>query len=81
MSKKDDTSSVASGAYWRKLKQRFQAEGSGVVTFCHVLKLQASDGKICSVPPVLSEGWGQIATPLYYLPTSKSSQKLEGVKQ
>lgn len=34
-----------SGAYWRKLKQRLIAEGSEVVTFCHGLKLTASDGK------------------------------------
>lgn len=33
------------GAYWRKLKQRLIAEGSEVVTFCHRLKLTASDGK------------------------------------
>ncbi|MGC2310927.1 MAG: BRO family protein [Candidatus Babeliaceae bacterium] len=33
------------GAYWRKLKQRLVAEGSEVVTFCHGLKLEASDGK------------------------------------
>ncbi len=33
------------GAYWRKLKQRLIAEGSQVVTFCHGLKLVATDGK------------------------------------
>jgi len=33
------------GAYWRKLKQRLIEEGSEVVTFCHGLKLGASDGK------------------------------------
>jgi hypothetical protein len=33
------------GAYWRKLKQRLGAEGSESVTFCHVLKLEAPDGK------------------------------------
>lgn len=32
-------------AYWRKLKQRLKAEGSEVVTNCHGLKLEASDGK------------------------------------
>jgi DNA-damage-inducible protein D len=37
--------SFDSGAYWRKLKQRLVAEGSEVVTFCHGLKLTASDGK------------------------------------
>ena len=33
------------GAYWRKLKQRLKKEGSEVVTFCHGLKMQSSDGK------------------------------------
>ena len=37
--------SVDAGAYWRKLKQRLTEEGSEVVTFCHGLKLIASDGK------------------------------------
>ena len=37
--------SADAGAYWRKLKQRLIAEGSEVVTFCHDLKLEASDGK------------------------------------
>jgi len=39
------TDSVDAGAYWRKLKQRLMEEGSEVVTFCHGLKLEASDGK------------------------------------
>ena len=39
------TGSSDAGAYWRKLKQRLAAEGSEVVTFCHGLKLEASDGK------------------------------------
>jgi len=33
------TESPDSGAYWRKLKQRLNEEGSEVVTFCHGLKL------------------------------------------
>ena len=37
--------SADAGAYWRKLKQRLIEEGSEVVTFCHGLKLEASDGK------------------------------------
>jgi prophage antirepressor-like protein len=40
------TESSDAGAYWRKLKQRLKEEGSEVVTFCHGLKLEASDGKI-----------------------------------
>lgn len=39
------TDSVDPGAYWRKLKQRLNDEGSEVVTFCHGLKLEALDGK------------------------------------
>lgn len=39
------TESVDAGAYWRKLKQRLIEEGSEVVTICHGLKLEASDGK------------------------------------
>lgn len=39
------TESPDAGAYWRKLKQRLSAEGSEVVTFCHGLKLEATDGK------------------------------------
>lgn len=40
------TDSSDAGAYWRKLKQRLNLEGSQPVTFCHGLKLQASDGKM-----------------------------------
>lgn len=41
------TKSKDSGAYWRKLKQRLNAEGSEVVTFCHALKLKSpKDGKM-----------------------------------
>ncbi len=40
------TESKDAGAYWRKLKQRLKTdEGSKVVTNCHALKLEASDGK------------------------------------
>jgi len=39
------TNSIDAGAYWRKLKQRLNEEGSEVVTFCHGLKLEAIDGK------------------------------------
>lgn len=40
------TDSDNPGAYWRKLKQRLNAEHSEVVTFCHELKLPAPDGKM-----------------------------------
>lgn len=40
------TNSKDAGAYWRKLKQRLKTdEESEVVTNCHALKLEASDGK------------------------------------
>ncbi|MEI7579248.1 MAG: Bro-N domain-containing protein [bacterium] len=39
------TDSKDAGAYWRKLKQRLLIEGSEVVTKCHGLKLEATDGK------------------------------------
>jgi DNA-damage-inducible protein D len=39
------TASPDAGAYWRKLKQRLNAEAGQPVTFCHGLKLQAPDGK------------------------------------
>ena len=39
------TDSIDPGAYWRKLKQRLKEEESEVVTNCHELKLEASDGK------------------------------------
>lgn len=31
--------------YWNKLKQRLSVEGSELVTNCHQLKMQSSDGK------------------------------------
>lgn len=40
------TDSPDAGVYWRKLKQRLNQEGSEVVTFCHRLKLEATDGKM-----------------------------------
>lgn len=40
-----ESASKDPSAYWRKLKQRLKAEGSEIVTLCHGLKMQASDGK------------------------------------
>jgi DNA-damage-inducible protein D len=39
------TGSPDAGAYWCELKQRLNIEGGQPVTFCHGLKLTASDGK------------------------------------
>jgi DNA-damage-inducible protein D len=50
------TGSVDAGAYWRKLKQRLNEEGSEVVTFCHGLKLTASDGKLREIYCANTEG-------------------------
>jgi prophage antirepressor-like protein len=40
------TESINPSAYWRKLKQRLNEEGSEVVTSCHGLKMVAPDGKM-----------------------------------
>ena len=50
------TESLDAGAYWRKLKQRFKEEGSQVVTNCHDLKLEASDGKNYATDCANTEG-------------------------
>ncbi len=44
------------GAYWRKLKQRLKKEGSEVVTFCHGLKMQSSDGKYYKTDAMTTKG-------------------------
>jgi len=50
------TQSADAGAYWRKLKQRLNEEGSEVVTFCHGLKLTATDGKLRETDCANTEG-------------------------
>lgn len=50
------TNSIDAGAYWRKLKQRLNEEGSEVVTFCHRLKLKAPDGKMRKTDCANTEG-------------------------
>jgi hypothetical protein len=50
------TVSSDAGAYWRKLKQRLNEEGSEVVTFCHGLKLVAPDGKMRETDCANTEG-------------------------
>ena len=39
------TESADGRKYWNKLKQRLKEEGNELVTNCHQLKLQSSDGK------------------------------------
>ncbi|MDO8512259.1 MAG: Bro-N domain-containing protein [bacterium] len=55
------TDSKDAGAYWRKLKQRLIEEGSEVVTFCHGLKLEATDGKKYETDCATTEGLFRIA--------------------
>ena len=50
------TGSADAGAYWMKLKQRLTEEGSEVVTFCHGLKLEATDGKQYTTDCANTEG-------------------------
>ena len=50
------TDSPDPGAYWRKLKQRLNEEGSQPVTFCHGLKLPATDGKLRETDCANTEG-------------------------
>ncbi len=50
------TDSPDAGAYWRKLKQRLRQEGSELVTICHGLKLEASDGKMRKTDCADTEG-------------------------
>ena len=40
------TDSADPNAYWRKLKQRWKAEGNETVTNCHGLKMKAADGNV-----------------------------------
>lgn len=63
-----------SGAYWRKLKQRLIAEGSEVVTFCHGLKLESSDGKKYKTDCANTEG-------IFRIIQSIPSPKAEPFKQ
>lgn len=66
--------STDAGAYWRKLKQRLTAEGSEVVTFCHGLKLQSSDGKKYKTDCANTEG-------IFRIIQSMPSPKAEPFKQ
>ncbi len=54
------TDSLDAGAYWRKLKQRLNKEGSQVVTDCHGLKLPAADGKKYATDCANTEGMFRI---------------------
>lgn len=50
------TGSADAGAYWRKLKQRLNQEGSEVVTFCHGLKLPGPNGEMRETECANTEG-------------------------
>lgn len=58
------TESPDAGAYWRKLKQRLNAEGGQPVTFCHALKLQAPDRIDARLIAPIPTGWGPFAPTL-----------------
>ena len=68
------TGSADPGAYWRKLKQRLNAEADQPVTFCHGLKLQAPDGKQRETDCANTEG-------LFRLVQSIPSPKAEPFKR
>jgi prophage antirepressor-like protein len=68
------TDSKDAGAYWRKLKQRLIEEGSQVVTFCHGLKLEASDGKTYKTDCATAQG-------IFRIIQSIPSPKAEPFKQ
>jgi hypothetical protein len=57
------------GAYWRKLKQRLNEEGSEPVTFCHGLKLPAPDGKMRETDCANAEGMFRI---IQSIPSAKA---------
>jgi DNA-damage-inducible protein D len=63
------TNSLDAGAYWRKLKQRLIDEESEVVTFCHGLKIEASDGKKYETDCANTEGVFRI---IQSIPSSKA---------
>lgn len=42
--------------YWNKLKERLKEEGNETVTFCHQLKMQATDGKMRKTDCADTEG-------------------------
>jgi prophage antirepressor-like protein len=56
VSESDDYNDNAARKYWNKLAQRLRDEGSELVTFCHQLKLVASDGKKYATDCANTEG-------------------------
>lgn len=57
------------GTYWRTLKRRLKAEGSEIVTKCHVLKLKANDGKYYETDTLDTEGTFRL---IQSIPSSKA---------
>lgn len=64
--RKDD---LTARKYWNKLSQRLRDEGSEVVTICHRLKLEASDGKMRETDCAGTEGLFRI---IQSIPSSKA---------
>ena len=52
----DQSDDYTARKYWNKLAQRLRDEGSEVVTNCHRLKLEASDGKMRETDCADTEG-------------------------
>ncbi|KKW10720.1 MAG: hypothetical protein UY50_C0027G0014 [Parcubacteria group bacterium GW2011_GWA2_49_9] len=52
----DQSDDLTARKYWNKLAQRLREEGSELVTFCHQLKLEASDGKNYETDCATTEG-------------------------
>ncbi len=52
----DQFDDLTARKYWNKLAQRLREEGSELVTFCHQLKLEASDGKKYETDCATTEG-------------------------
>jgi len=56
----EQTDDLAARKYWNKLSQRLREEGSEVVTNCHRLKLEATDGKKYETDCANTEGMFRI---------------------
>jgi DNA-damage-inducible protein D len=52
----DQPDDTTARKYWNKLAERLREEGSKLVTFCHQLKLPASDGKYYETDCANTEG-------------------------
>ena len=70
----DSKDDLTARKYWNKLSQRLKEEGSQLVTICHQLKLEASDGKKYATDCANTQG-------LFRIIQSIPSPKAEPFKQ